>query len=141
MSNDPQTDLLAIAKERGLGPLAEKMGMTLTAATINRVEGSLPVAGNTQPLGLLHGGANVVLAESLGSLAANLHAAPDGYAVGVDISATHLRSATEGWVHGVATAVHLGGSVAVYEIEIRDDAGNLTCVSRLTCAIRKRKQG
>lgn len=139
MTNRPDVDLLQLANERGLGALASKMGIVLTAASAESISGSMPVEGNTQPLGLLHGGANVVLAESLGSLAANLHAGPDSFAVGVDISATHLRSATSGHVHGVAKPLHLGGTVAVYEIEIRNDAGNLTCVSRLTCALRKKR--
>lgn len=132
-------EMTAFAKERGLGPLAERMGITLEEASPELTSGSMPVDGNTQPLGLLHGGANVVLAESLGSIAANLHAAPQGFAVGVDISATHLGSARSGRVHGVARPLKLGGTIAVYEIEIRDDDGNLTCVSRLTCAIRKHR--
>ena len=140
MAFESQEQMQEFAAERGLGALADKMGITLTEVSVERLCGSMPVAGNTQPLGLLHGGANVVLAESLGSIAANLYAAPAGFAVGLEINATHLKSATEGSVHGVATPVKLGGTVAVYEIEIRDDAGELTCVSRLTCVIRQRRQ-
>lgn len=125
---------------RGMGDLADKMGLEVTHASAELVTGTLPVSGNTQPLGLLHGGANVVLAESLGSLAANIHAGPDRFAVGIEINATHLASATEGLVHGSAKAVKLGGTIAVYEIEIRNDAGELTCISRLVCAIRNRKK-
>ncbi len=127
-------------ENRGMGALADTMGLKVTHATAELVKGSIPVAGNTQPLGLLHGGANVVLAESLGSLAANIHAGPDRFAVGVEINATHLASATEGFVHGTARALKLGGSIAVYEIEIVNDEGVLTCVSRLVCAIRQRSQ-
>lgn len=127
--------------QRGMGDLADKMGLEVTFASASLVKGTLPVSGNTQPLGLLHGGANVVLAESLGSLAANIHAGEDRFAVGVEINATHLASATKGLVHGTAKALKLGGSIAVYEIEIVDDEGNLTCVSRLVCAIRNRKRG
>lgn len=127
-------------ESRGMGALADKMGLEITHATAELVTGTLPVSGNTQPLGLLHGGANVVLAESLGSLAANIHAGPERFAVGVEINATHLASATEGLVHGSAKAVKLGGTIAVYEIEIRNDAGELTCISRLVCAIRNRKK-
>lgn len=127
-------------ESRGMGALADKMGLEVTHATAELVTGTLPVAGNTQPLGLLHGGANVVLAESLGSLAANIHAGPERFAVGVEINATHLASATEGLVHGSAKAIKLGGTIAVYEIEIRNDAGELTCISRLVCAIRNRKK-
>lgn len=139
MPFESHEEMTAFANERGLGALAQRMGIELTSASPELTAGKMPVDGNTQPLGLLHGGANVVLAESLGSIAANLHAAPQGFAVGVDISATHLNSARSGYVHGEARAVKLGGTIAVYEIEIRDDEGNLTCVSRLTCAIRKHK--
>jgi len=127
-------------QNRGMGALADKMGLEVTHATAELVKGTLPVDGNTQPLGLLHGGANVVLAESLGSLAANIHAGPDRFAVGIEINATHLASATKGLVHGTAKALKLGGSIAVYEIEITNDAGELTCVSRLVCAIRERRK-
>jgi len=115
------------------------MGIVLTHASADMVMATMPVAGNTQPYGLLHGGANVVLAETIGSLAANLHAGEGMIAVGVDINATHLKSATEGEVHGTAIAVRLGKTVAIYEIKIVDDAGDLTCLSRLTCVLRARK--
>jgi 1,4-dihydroxy-2-naphthoyl-CoA hydrolase len=127
-------------EKRGMGALADTMGLEVTVATAQLAKGSLPVAGNTQPLGLLHGGANVVLAESLGSLAANIHAGPDRFAVGIEINATHLASATTGKVHGTAKAIKLGGTIAVYEIDIVNDEGELTCVSRLVCAIRERRK-
>jgi 1,4-dihydroxy-2-naphthoyl-CoA hydrolase len=127
-------------ENRGMGALADTMGLEVTKASAELVTGTLPVEGNTQPLGLLHGGANVVLAESLGSLAANIHAGPNRFAVGIEINATHLASATSGKVHGTARAVKLGGTIAVYEIEIVNDAGELTCVSRLVCAIRERRK-
>ena len=127
-------------EKRGMGALADTMGLEVTVATAQLAKGSLPVAGNTQPLGLLHGGANVVLAESLGSLAANIHAGPDRFAVGIEINATHLASATTGKVHGTAKAIKLGGTIAVYEIDIVNDGGELTCVSRLVCAIRERRK-
>lgn len=127
-------------EKRGMGALADTMGLEVTVATAQLAKGSLPVSGNTQPLGLLHGGANVVLAESLGSLAANIHAGPDRFAVGIEINATHLASATTGKVHGTAKAIKLGGTIAVYEIDIVNDEGELTCVSRLVCAIRERRK-
>ncbi len=127
-------------ENRGMGALADTMGLEVTKASAELVTGTLPVEGNTQPLGLLHGGANVVLAESLGSLAANIHAGPNRFAVGIEINATHLASATSGKVHGTARAVKLGGTIAVYEIQIVNDAGELTCVSRLVCAIRERRK-
>lgn len=131
-------DLEDVARSRGLGELALSMGIQLIEASREKVVMSMPVDGNRQPLGLLHGGANVVLAESAGSLAANLYAQPHGYAVGVDINATHMKSATEGRVIATATALRLGKTVAVYNIEIRDESGEITCVSRLTCAIRSK---
>ena len=140
MTSPSPEQLAAIIQERGLGALADAMGIVVTAASASEVAGSMPVEGNTQPYGLLHGGANVVLAETLGSLAANLHAGPDRIAVGIDINATHLASATSGTVFGLAKALKLGSGFAMYEIEIRNVAGDLTCVSRLTCALRNRKK-
>lgn len=134
-----ENEINEFAQSRGVGPLGTTMGIKVLEAKAERVVMSMPVEGNTQPLGLLHGGANVVLAESAGSLAANLYAQPDGFAVGVDINATHLKSATQGTVTAVATALRLGKTIAVYNIEIRDDAGDLTCVSRLTCAIKQKR--
>jgi uncharacterized protein (TIGR00369 family) len=99
----------------------------------------MPVAGNTQPFGLLHGGASCVLAESLGSVAATLHArqAFGGYAVGLEISATHHRAVSSGVVTGVATAIHRGGTVATYEIVITDESGQRVCTARLSCVLRR----
>jgi uncharacterized protein (TIGR00369 family) len=121
------------------GALAERMGIVLTEATPERVVATMPVAGNTQPFGLLHGGASCALAETLGSVAATLHAARlfGGYALGVEISATHHRGARDGVVTGVATPLHLGGLVATYEIVITDSDGHRICTARLTCLLRK----
>jgi uncharacterized protein (TIGR00369 family) len=96
----------------------------------------MPVAGNTQPYGLLHGGASCVLAETLGSLGAALTAGPGRFAVGVEISATHHRAAASGSVTGVATRLHAGRSIASYEIVICDDQGRRVCTARLTCLLR-----
>ena len=95
----------------------------------------MPVEGNTQPYGLLHGGASVVLAETLGSVGSALHAAPDRLSVGVDINATHHRAVRSGTVTGVATAVHLGRTMASYEVVITDERGKRVCTSRITCAL------
>ena len=129
------TDFLEIIRERGSGALDQKMGIEILEASPQRLVGRMPVAGNTQPVGLLHGGANVVLAESLGSIGTQLHAGPDRRIVGVDINATHHKSATEGFVTGVATAVSLGKTLCVYEIVITNEAGERTCTSRITCLI------
>lgn len=139
MTNQTPTEVAELINRKGLGALADTMGIKLLSASADLVVATMPVAGNTQPFGLLHGGANVVLAETIGSLAGNLHAGENRIAVGVDINATHLKSATSGVVTATSRAVRLGGTVAVFEIEIRDEAGDLTCLSRLTCALRDRK--
>jgi uncharacterized protein (TIGR00369 family) len=129
------SDFLEIIKERGSGALDKKMGIEILEASPNRLIGKMPVEGNTQPIGLLHGGANVVLAESLGSIGTQLHAGPNRKIVGVDINATHHKSATAGFVTGVATAIYLGKTMCSYEIVISNDAGERTCTARITCLI------
>ena len=132
-------DFLA-AMPQGMGALNEKMGIELLEISPERVVATMPVAGNTQPYGLLHGGASVVLAETLGSVGSALHAWPDKLSVGVDINATHHRSATSGTVTGVATATHLGRSIATYEIVITDENDKRVCTSRITCALLPAKK-
>ena len=117
------------------GALNSKMGFELLAITPERVVGRMPVAGNTQPYGLWHGGASCVLAETLASMGSHMHAQPNRIAVGVDINATHHRSVTAGWVTGTATALHLGRSVASYDIMITDDADRRVCTARVTCRL------
>ncbi|MCW2782692.1 MAG: hypothetical protein JWR35_3141 [Marmoricola sp.] len=120
---------------QGMGALNDKMGIKLIEVSAERVVGTMPVEGNTQPYGLLHGGASVALAETLGSVGSAIHAMPDKLSVGVDINATHHRSATSGIVTGTATAIHLGRSSAAYEVVITDEDGNRVCTSRITCAL------
>ena len=120
---------------RGMGALNERMGIELVEASADRVVATMPVEGNTQPYGLLHGGASVVLAETLGSIGSAIHAQPDRVAVGVDINATHHRSATSGTVTGVATPAHLGRSTATWDVVISDEEGRRLCTSRITCAL------
>ncbi len=116
--------------------LADRMGIEITEATAERVVGTMPVEGNIQPYGLLHGGASCVLAETLGSTGAVIHAGPGRIAMGVEINATHHRSATSGLVTGVATRIHGGRTLATYDIEIVDEQGRRVCTSRLTCMLR-----
>ena len=127
-------DFLAYMPQ-GMGRLNEKMGIELVEISAERVVATMPVEGNTQPFGLLHGGASVVLAETLGSVGSSIHAYPEKVAVGVDINATHHRSATSGTVTGVATAVHLGRSSTSYEVVLTYDRGRRLCTSRITCAL------
>lgn len=120
------------------GTLAERLGITLLEVSAERVVGTMPVEGNTQPYGLLHGGASCVLAETLGSVGASVHGMSLGRpaAVGVDINATHHKGARSGLVTGVATAIRLGGSIASYDIVITDALGDRICTARLTCLLR-----
>ena len=119
----------------GMGGLNEKMGIEIVEATPERVVATMPVEGNTQPYGLLHGGASVVLAETLGSVGSALHGHPDRLAVGIEINASHHRSATSGTVTGTATAIHLGRTSASYEVVVTDERGKRVCTSRITCAL------
>ena len=123
------------------GDLGARMGIELTEVTAQRVVGRMPVAGNTQPFGLLHGGASVVLAESLGSVAAMMHAGDGKIAVGIEINATHHRAARAGFVTGTATALSLGKTLATYDVVIIDDDGHRVCTSRITCLIRPTPPG
>ena len=116
--------------------LHERMGIEILEARPDRVVGRMPVEGNTQPYGLLHGGASCVLAEGIGSYAAAMHAFPDRIAVGVDINATHHRSVRSGYVTGVAVAAHRGQQTASYEVVISDDEGRRVCTARITCLLR-----
>ncbi|MEU8363979.1 hotdog fold thioesterase [Nonomuraea sp. NPDC048882] len=120
------------------GTLADRMGIEFLEAGPERVVGRMPVEGNTQPYGLLHGGASAVLAETLGSVGAAVHAGPDRIAVGIELNATHHRSATSGHVTGIATRLHGGRTLATYDIEISDDQGRRVCTARLTCMLRDR---
>lgn len=127
---------LELMKQRGLGSLAEKMGIELIELSADRAVATMPVVGNTQPIGLLHGGAHVVLAESLGSFAANVHAHPWGYAVGIELNATHHSSITEGVVTGTCVAIKLGKTLTSHEITMTDETGRLLSTVRITNYLR-----
>lgn len=118
--------------------LIEHLNIIYTDYTDNSLSASMPVCSFThQPLGMLHGGASVVLAETLGSLAANFCVGDDAYCVGLDINANHVRSMREGHVIGTATPIHLGVSTQVWKINITDERERLVCTSRLTIAVKK----
>lgn len=134
----PETE--EFLRQMPMGDLGERMGLELLEVTPERVVGTMPVKGNTQPYGLLHGGASVVLAETLGSVGSAMHGYPEKIAVGVDINATHHRSAREGMVTGTATAIHLGRTSTCYEVVIVDEDGRRLCTSRITCALLPRKK-
>ncbi|MDR7280217.1 PaaI family thioesterase [Catenuloplanes atrovinosus] len=123
----------------GPGDLVRLMGITIGEVTAERVTGTMRVEGNTQPYGLLHGGASCVLAETLGSLGAGAHGRTVGrpIAMGVDINATHHKAVREGVVVGVASPVFRGVSIATYEIIITDQSGDRVCTARITCHLRR----
>ncbi|MFJ6086843.1 hotdog fold thioesterase [Streptomyces sp. NBC_01622] len=118
--------------------LATRMGIEIVSWDADRLVGTMPVEGNQQPFGWLHGGANAVLAETLGSVAAGIHVAPRGTVAGIELSCTHHRSARSGLVTGVCTPLERGDRVASYQVSITDDQGRLTCTARLTCLVYKR---
>ncbi|MFD3512281.1 PaaI family thioesterase [Streptomyces sp. NPDC058657] len=119
------------------GHLGTRMGVEIVEASTDRVVGTMPVEGNTQPYGLLHGGASAVLAETLGSIGAMMHGGSKKLAVGVDLNCTHHRGVRSGLVTGVATPVHRGRSTATYEIVITDEQDKRVCTARLTCMLRE----
>ena len=124
------------------GALAERMGIEILEATTDRIVARMPVEGNTQPYGLLHGGASVVLAETLGSIGSAVHAHSLGkIAVGLDINATHHRAARGGVVTGVATPVQLGSTLACYEVVVTDEDDRRICTARITCLLRDAAPG
>lgn len=129
-------DPVAALMTGGRGTLPAAMGIAYSEVSAQRVVATMPVEGNRQPYGVLHGGASVVLAETLGSIGAALHAGPGRLALGIEVNATHHRSVAGGVVTGVATPLRLGRTVATYEIVITDEEGRRVCTSRLTCALR-----
>ncbi|GGQ43242.1 PaaI family thioesterase [Streptomyces asoensis] len=131
-------DILALFSA---GHLGSRMGVEIVEASADRVVGTMPVEGNTQPYGLLHGGASAVLAETLGSVGSMLHGGSSKIAVGVDLNCTHHRGVRSGLVTGVATPVHRGRSTATYEIVISDPEGRRVCTARLTCLLRDVRAG
>jgi 1,4-dihydroxy-2-naphthoyl-CoA hydrolase len=121
--------------------LPTKMGIEIKEYDPNRVVATMPVAGNLQPYGLLHGGANATLAETIGSTAAALNAPAGKVALGLELSCTHHRAARGGLVTGVATPIHTGRSTSTFEIVITDEEGKRTCTARLTCILRDAPPG
>lgn len=121
--------------------LGDKMGIVFTEASPERVVATMPAKGNLQPYGLVHGGANAVLAESIGSLCAALNDAPGRAAMGLELSCTHHRGVRDGVVTGVATPVHVGRGTVTVHIVLTDDQGRRTCTARLTCVIRDAAPG
>ena len=128
-------------QQRGKATMVEHIGIVITELGENFLKGIMPVDHRTvQPMGILHGGASAALAETLGSLAANLVVDSNKkYCVGLDINANHIRAAKKGLVTGIAKPLHLGSSTQVWSIEIFDEENKLVCISRLTMAVLERK--
>lgn len=122
----------------GGGELTRKMGIEFLEISAERTVARMPVEGNRQVIGILHGGAHVVLGESLGSIAAAVHAGPGRYAVGIDVNATHTKSIAEGWVLGTCTAISLGRTICVHEIVMTNDSGERLSTVRITNLLRDR---
>ena len=118
-----------------LSPLDKKLGVEIVDFNPDRLVATMPVEGNEQPFGLLHGGATCTLAETAGSIAAALGAGPEYKAVGVELNASYLRSATSGVVTAVCTPVKRGRTLSTFLIEVSDEQGRATASARLTCAI------
>lgn len=136
----PETQALSIdpmqwVAERGMGALADRMGIRMVEFNADRAVATMPVEGNTQPVGIVHGGAYVVLGESLGSMHANLLAGPGKLAMGIDINATHTRSARAGTVTGTCIPLHVGRTLAVHEIVVTDEDGRRLSTVRITNTI------
>ncbi len=136
MGDDIEQQIKNAFAKANADSLPTRMGIKILEASAQRVVGTMPVAGNTQPYGLLHGGASCVLAETLGSLGSVMHAGLDRVAVGIEINATHHRGAAQGDVTGVATLLHGGRTLTTYEIVITDEQGRRVCTCRLTCLLR-----
>jgi len=133
-------ELTKALNEYGLGELAERMGIKLIEVGANKTIGTMPVQGNRQPLGLLNGGANAILAETLGSIAANVAAYPDRVAVGVDINVTHHKGVKDGFVKGIATPLHIGKTTGSYLIEILNDKDERSASARLTVFFKEKNK-
>ncbi len=134
--SDREQEIRAAFNDQDNRTLAGRMGIKITEASPERVVGTMPVEGNTQPYGILHGGASCVLAESLGSLGSALQAGPGRFTVGIEINATHHRAARSGLVTGVATLAHGGRTMSTFDILITDEDGKRICTARLSCLHR-----
>ena len=141
MTQNPAEVAAAIGAIFPADSLNRRMGIEITEASADRVVATMPVKGNTQAYGVLHGGASCALAETLGSVGAALHAGPGRACLGIEISATHHRSVSEGVVTGVATKLHGGRTLATYDIVITDEAGRRVCTARLSCLLIDARPG
>jgi len=134
---------IELLNQRSQHTLSDFLGIRFTEVTDNSITATMPATDRTkQPLGIIHGGANVVLAETVASTAANVAVDQEKYyCVGLEINANHLRSVSEGVVTAVTRPIHIGRTTHVWTIEIHNEAGKLTCISRMTaCVLNKRER-
>jgi 1,4-dihydroxy-2-naphthoyl-CoA hydrolase len=134
-----ENELVQFIQDQEKNTLAENLGIIITSASKEMIEGKMPVDKRTkQPLGSLHGGASVAFAETLGSIAGTINVNyPEEFVVGAEINANHIKSAKSGWVYGKAIPIHIGKRTHVWEIKIKNDDNQLICVSRMTLAVVK----
>ena len=138
--DDLDPELVARLVETNGGELTRKMGVEYLELSAQHSVARMPVEGNRQVVGILHGGAHVVLGESLGSISSAIHAGPGRVAMGIEINATHSRSISEGWVTATCEALVLGRTLATHEIVIRDDEGRRLSTVRMTNILRDRSE-
>lgn len=138
-SGTDTSEVVSYLNKIAAGTLLERLGMVVTEASPQRVVATMPVEGNTQPAGLLHGGASAALAETVGSYASSLHAGPTKDIVGIELNITHHRGLRSGLVTATAEALKLGARLATYEIKVTGPEGELIATSRLTCMILDKK--
>ncbi len=136
VASEREQQIIAMFNDPASQMLTGRMGIRIVSASRERVVATMPVEGNTQPYGLLHGGASCVLAETLGSLGSALQAGPDRVTVGIEINATHHRAARSGLVTGVATLVHGGRTLSTFDVVITDEDDRRVCTARLSCLHR-----
>ncbi len=141
VSSDREQQIIAMFNDPENQTLTGRMGIRIVSASRERVVGTMPVQGNTQPYGLLHGGASCVLAETLGSLGSALQAGPDRVTIGIEINASHHRAARSGLVTGVATLVHGGRTLSTFDVVITDEDDKRVCTARLSCLHRNAVPG
>ncbi len=134
-----ENELIQFIQDHEKNTLADNLGIVITSASKEMIEGKMPVDERTkQPLGSLHGGASVAFAETLGSIAGTINVNyPEEFVVGAEINANHIKSAKSGWVYGKAIPIHIGKRTHVWEIKIKNDDDQLICVSRMTLAVVK----
>lgn len=119
-----------------VAPIHQRLDIRVTEARRDRVVGTMPVEGNTQPFGLLHGGASILLAESLASIGADLQAGPGYDVVGIEVGASHHRSVSTGTVTGTATPLHSGRTLSTWQVAVTDEQGRVLSTARVTCLLR-----